>query len=298
MAFKIFVDSSSDMPTALRRKLDIDYFRMGLVVNGETKFADIDFQDYSPEEMYSWLSVHHYTIKTSLVTVGEFVEKMTPYLEKGLDILYLGCTTALSGTLNVFFTARDLLLEQFPDRKIVGINTTKADMAIGLMAIEVAKLKEQGKTIEEATQWVEENKQYYHEVGSVETLSYLKAAGRVSGAKAFFGNMMHVKPMIMFDIHGHNYVYASVRGTKKSLEASFEYIKAHIVPGKTDVVYVGQAMAKEQQAYLTKRITEELKIPVEEFWIGPIVGLCCGPGMYGCWFRGDLITADSEAAKK
>ena len=124
-------------------------------------------------------------IKTSLVTVGEFVEKMTPYLEKGLDILYLGCTTALSGTLNVFFTARDLLLEQFPNRKIVGIDTTKADMAIGLMAIEVAKLKEEGKSIEEAEQWVLDNRQYYHEVGSVETLSYLKAAGRVSGAKAF-----------------------------------------------------------------------------------------------------------------
>ena len=292
--YKIFVDSSSDMPTELRRKLDIDYFRMGLVVNGETKYADIDFIDYSPEEMYSWLSVYHYKIKTSLVTVQEFVDKMTPYLEQGMDILYLGCTTALSGTLNVFLNTRELLLEKYPDRKIIGIDTTKADMAIGLMAIEVAKLKEEGKSIEEAAKWVEDNRQYYHEVGSLETLTYLKAAGRVSGAKAFFGNMMNVKPLIMFDVHGHNYVYGSVRGTKKSLAASFDYIKEHVVPGKTDVIYVGQAMAKEQQAYLTKRITEELNIPVVEFWIGPIVGLCCGPGMFGCWFRGDLITVDSE----
>ena len=294
MAFKIFVDSSSDMPTALRRKLDIDYFRMGLVVNGEVKFADIDFIDYTVEEMYGWLSEHHYTIKTSLVTPGEFMDKMRPYLDNGMDILYLGCTLALSSTLNVFFTTRDMLLEEYPNRKIIGINTTKADMAIGLMAIEVAKLRDEGKSIEEAAQWVEDNKQHFHEVGSVETLSYLKAAGRVSGTKAFFGNMMHVKPLIMFDIYGHNYVYKSVRGTKKSLEESFEYIKAHYVPGVTDVVYVGQAMAKDQQEYLAKRITEELQIPVEKFWIGPIVGLCCGPGMYGCWFRGDLITETGE----
>ena len=127
----------------------------------------------------------------------------------------------------------------------------------------------------------------------LETLTYLKAAGRVSGAAAFFGNLISLKPIIMFDVHGHNYAWKKVRGSKAALEESFQYIKDH-VNERTKVCYVGQAMAKDAQAYFKKRIEEELHIPVEEFWIGPIVGISCGPGMYGIFFEGDLVTADSE----
>ena len=77
------------------------------------------------------------------------------------------------------------------------------------------------------------------------------------------------------------------------MDESFEYIKAHINE-RTKEVWIGQAMAKATQAYLKKRVEEELHIPVKEFWIGPIVGISCGPGMYGCYFEGDEVTAESK----
>lgn len=166
-------------------------------------------------------------------------------------------------------------------------------MALGLIVIHAAELKNEGKSIEEVIDWIENNKEYFHETGSLETLTYLKAAGRVSGAAAFFGNLISLKPIIMFDIHGHNYVWKKVRGSKAALEASFEYIKDNINE-RTKVCYVSQAMAKDAQAYLKKRIEEELHIPVVEFWIGPIVGISCGPGMYGVFFEGKEVTVDSE----
>ena len=167
-------------------------------------------------------------------------------------------------------------------------------MALGLIVLHAAELQEQGKDIDEVVKWIEDNQQYFHEVGSLETLTYLKAAGRVSGAAAFFGNLISLKPIIMFDVHGHNYVFKKVRGSKAALEASFEYIKENINE-RTKVCYVGQAMAKDAQAYFKKRIEEELHIPVKEFWIGPIVGISCGPGMYGVFFEGKEVTVDSEA---
>ena len=57
-------------------------------------------------------------------------------------------------------------------------------------------------------------------------------------------------------------------------------------------------MAQDTQTYFKKRIEEELHIPTKEFWIGPIVGISCGPGMYGMFFEGKLVTADSENPKK
>ena len=294
MAFQIFTDSSTDLSKELRQKHNIKYFQMGIVIKGEPKPADMDWEVYSPEELYSWIKNLSNQCKTSLVTYGEYLEKTEAELKEGRDVLYIACTTALSGSLNTFRLVKEELQEKYPDRKIIGLDGKRANMALGLIVLHAAELQEQGKDIDEVVKWIEDNQQYFHEVGSLETLTYLKAAGRVSGAAAFFGNLISLKPIIMFDVHGHNYVFKKVRGSKAALEASFEYIKENINE-RTKVCYVGQAMAKDAQAYFKKRIEEELHIPVKEFWIGPIVGISCGPGMYGVFFEGKEVTVDSEA---
>ena len=293
MAFQIFTDSSTDLSKELRQKHNIKYFQMGIVIKGEPKPADMDWEAYSPEELYSWIKDLSNHCKTSLVTYGEYLEKTEAELKEGRDVLYIACTTALSGSLNTFRLVKEELQAKYPNRKIIGLDGKRANMALGLIVLHAAELQEQGKDIDEVVKWIEENQQYFHEVGSLETLTYLKAAGRVSGAAAFFGNLISLKPIIMFDVHGHNYVFKKVRGSKAALEASFDYIKENINE-RTKVCYVGQAMAKDAQAYFKKRIEEELHIPVEEFWIGPIVGISCGPGMYGVFFEGKEVTADSE----
>jgi DegV family protein with EDD domain len=294
MAFQIFTDSSTDLSKELRQKHNIKYFQMGIVIKGEPKPADMDWEVYSPEELYSWIKNLSNHCKTSLVTYGEYLEKTEAELKEERDVLYIACTTALSGSLNTFRLVKEELQEKYPDRKIIGLDGKRANMALGLIVLHAAELQEQGKDIDEVVKWIEDNQQYFHEVGSLETLTYLKAAGRVSGAAAFFGNLISLKPIIMFDVHGHNYVFKKVRGSKAALEASFEYIKENINE-RTKVCYVGQAMAKDAQAYFKKRIEEELHIPVKEFWIGPIVGISCGPGMYGVFFEGKEVTVDSEA---
>ena len=150
------------------------------------------------------------------------------------------------------------------------------------------------KTIEECVKWVEDNKEFYHQVGSLETLKYLKAQGRVSGAAAFFGDMISLKPVIMFDTIGRNYAYTKVQGGMKALKESLRYIKENMIEGVTDVVYVGHAQAPERFNWLKEHIENELHIPVIEYRIGAIVGISCGPGMYGCYFRGKEVTEKGE----
>ena len=294
MPFQIFTDSSSDLSKELRAKYNIDYFRMGITINGEDKYADINYEDYTHEELFDWIRNLTNSIKTSLITIQEFTSKCEPYLDKGIDILYLGCTSALSGSRGVFELAKQDMQERYPDRKIISVETCRCEMALGMMCIEVAKLRDQGKTIEDCIKWVDENKYFYHQVGSLETLKYLKAAGRISGAAAFFGDMIGLKPLVMFDRIGRNYAYMKVKGGNKALRECINYIKDNMVEGVTDVVYVGQAVAYERQAWLKEHIENELHLKVEEFAIGPIVGLCCGPGMYGCYFRGKEVLEEGE----
>ena len=290
MAYQIFTDTSSGMPKALRKEYGIDYFRMGLNVAGEEKHGDLDYEEFSREQLYAWVKDPNVTITTSLVTAQEFTEKCEKYLDKGIDILYIACTDALSGTRAVFELVKRDLQEKYPERTILSINSCRAEMALGLMVVEAAKMQREGKDIQEVYDYIEANKQYFHQVGSIDTLKYLKAYGRVSGAAAFFADTLNIKPLIMADIKGNNYTFKKVHGPTKAMIECFNYVKENMVEGVTDVVYLGETMPGDAKAYLKKRIEEELHLKTEEYIISPIVGVCCGPGMYGCWFKGKLVT--------
>ena len=294
MPYQIFTDTSSGLPKVLRDQYNIPYFRMGIVVDGKEYLGDLDFVDYSRDQMYDWVRNPNITIRTSLVTAQEFESKLTPYLEKGIDILYIACSGSLSGTRNAFELFKSELLEKFPERKIISIDSCRAEMALGLLVVDAAKMQKEGKSLEEVAEWVEKNKQLYHETGSIDTLKYLKMYGRVSGAAAFFADTLNIKPIIMFDVNGMNYTFKKVRGEKKALDECFNYIKDNVVEGVTDVVYIGASLENPAQDYFKKRIEEELHIKTEKYFISPIVGICCGPGMYGCWFRGKEVTVDGK----
>lgn len=283
--FKIFTDSCSDLSTATRKKYDIEYVHMGIVVDGVEKSADLDWQEYSPEEFYGWLKAGK-RVKTTQVSVPEFLDRFTPVLKEGYDIIYIACSSKLSGSVSTCKTlVIPQLLELFPDRKIVAIDTLNATACEGMMAIKASELRKEGKTLEEVVDWLEENKLRFNFFATVDTLTYLKAAGRIKGAKAFFGNIMGVKPIFISDAAGNNSVIKKAKGTKNSIEEIIAAVKEAIEPGEWAEVYVGQGMAQDKAEIIKKRLEDELNIKATIFWIGPIVGTTCGPGVFvGCCF--------------
>lgn len=283
--FKIFTDSCSDLSTATRKKYDIEYVHMGIVVDGVEKSADLDWQEYSPEEFYGWLKAGK-RVKTTQVSVPEFLDRFTPVLKEGYDIIYIACSSKLSGSVSTCQTlVIPQLLELFPDRKIVAIDTLNATACEGMMAIKASELRKEGKTLEEVVDWLEENKLRFNFFATVDTLTYLKAAGRIKGAKAFFGNIMGVKPIFISDAAGNNSVIKKAKGTKNSIEEIIAAVKEAIEPGEWAEVYVGQGMAQDKAEIIKKRLEDELNIKATIFWIGPIVGTTCGPGVFvGCCF--------------
>ena len=287
--FQLFTDSCSDLGTSARKKYGIEYCRMNIVLDGEEKPADLDFQLYSYEEFYGWMLAGR-KIKTTQVPVTEFVAQFRPFLEKGLDILYVACGSKLSGSINVFELAKEQLLEEFPDRKLIGIDTLSATGGEYLMAIKGAELMKEGKDVQEAADFLNKDKVFYQYAATVDDLKYLKNAGRIKGAKAFFGNIMGVKPILISGLDGNNIAIKNARGTKASLEELFNYVKEHKTD-KTTKVLVGQGKAEASAAKLKERITTELGLPVEEFIIGPIIGTSCGPGVVMVSFYGDAKTA-------
>lgn len=288
--FVIFTDSCSDLSTEIRKQYGVEYVHMGLVVDGEEKRADLDWVDYTPEEFYGWLKAGK-KVKTTQVAVTEFVNCFTPWLEKGFDILYIACSSALSGSINVLETiAKPTLLEDFKDRKIIAVDSLLGSVGEGLLALDAAKQQKAGKSIEEVATWCEDNKFFYNQFATVDTLNYLKAAGRIKGAAAFFGNIIGVKPIFISDRKGNNFVIKKAKGTKQSMEELFLGVKETLEKDKCDEVVIGQGMALERAEALKKRIEEELNIPARITWIGPIVGTTCGPGVLATFCVGKEVT--------
>ncbi|MCQ2800356.1 MAG: DegV family protein [Bacilli bacterium] len=287
--YQIFTDSSCDLGTEIRKQYNIEYFYFGLVVDGVTYRADLDWKDYTQEEFYGWLSQGK-KVKTTQVTMEEVMSRVRPCFEQGIDIIYIGCSGALTGSMNLFELAKRELMEEFPDRKMIGIDSLAASCTLGMMVIDASKKQQGGLSIEELEQWVYDNRFFYNQFATVDTLTYLRAAGRIKGLAAFFGNIVGVKPIFISDRKGNNLTVNKVKGTKASLNEIFEDVKNACVEGETEEIFIGQGMAMERAEALKKRVEDELHIKATIEWIGPIVGTTCGPGIIATFCRGKEVT--------
>ena len=287
--YQIFTDSSCDLSTELRRANNIEYFYFGLVVDGVEYRADLDWKDYSPEEFYGWLAQGK-KVKTTQVSLEEVLTKVRPYFEKGIDVIYIGCSSALTGSMNLYSLAREQLLEEFPNRKMIGVDSLAASVTLGILVLDAAKKQNEGLSIDDLEQWVLNNRFFYNQFATVDTLTYLKAAGRIKGTAAFFGNIIGVKPIFISDRKGNNLTVNKVKGTKASLNEIFECVKNAAVPGETEEIFIGQGLAQERAEALKKRVEDELNMKATVLWIGPIVGTTCGPGVIATFCRGKEVT--------
>lgn len=287
--YVIFTDSSSDLSTELRKRYNIEYLRMGLIVDGEEKYADLDWIEYKPEEFYGWM-IQGKVIKTTQISLGEFVNRFSPFLKKEMDILYIGCSSKLTGSLNVFKLAKDELKASFPNRRIEAIDSLTASACLGMLSIGAAEQKNRGLNLDELIDWIENNKAKFNQFATVDDLTYIKNAGRIKGSKAFLGNLFHKKPIFISDAHGDNYTLGTVTGSKNADKTLFEGILKTIDMKKCRRVVVSQGMAMDRALRLKKRLEDELGVEVQIWWVGPIIGTTCGPGVLATFCYGKEVT--------
>ena len=291
--FVIITDSSCDLTKEYREEHKIDYAKMMINWTDEKgenhdDIADIDWQVLSAKDFYDIIR-SGIRIYTAQVTMQNYLDAFEPHLKAGEDILYLACSSGLSASLK---TAQALvdneLKEKYPDRKIAVLDTLRAGMAQGLIVMRAQELKDEGKSLEEIVDIIEKEKRSYKEIGIPDTLSYLKRAGRVSAPAAFFGNMVGLKPILVFDEKGSNVAVEKAIGRKKAYARMAEIIRDDIVDPENQVIYLMNADCKQEdidafKAYINERINVKAIISLP---LGPIIGASSGPGTIIVNYRG------------
>lgn len=225
---------------------------------------------------------------TSQVNPDEAKAALEPYLREGKDILHLGFSSALSGTLNSMRIAGEELKEEYPDRKIIVIDTLCACLGEGLILYYALKRKSEGKTIEETAKWVEENKLHVCHNVTIDDLEHLHRGGRISKTVAVLGGMVKIKPMIHMDDAGALQVIGKERGRKKALGKIVETAAEQSKGWENDIIMITHGDCIEDAEYVAELVREKMGIDnILINNIGTVIGSHTGPGVVAVFCMGE-----------
>lgn len=138
MNYQIFTDATADLEEGMLSGLPhIEIISMDIEVDGEL-FTYGPQGTLSVKEFYEMQRNDKFAT-TSQITPERFKCAFEPYLEQGKDILYLGFSSGMSGTMNSANIAKLELEERYPDQKILCIDTLCASVGEGFLVMEAAR---------------------------------------------------------------------------------------------------------------------------------------------------------------
>ena len=288
---KIITDSCADLTAEQLERYNIDYAKMTTVYEAKESPAKLTWTAEEVHEFYNIMRDGK-RITTAQVSVEEFTRVFELYLSQGMDIVYVGCSSKQSGSVNTGFVTSKKLMEKYEGSKIVCIDSLNASIGIGMLAIEAAKMANEGASAEEIEDHILSVRKKVNQYVTVHSLDALKRAGRVKGSAAFFGNLMGVKPILISDANGDQAAYKKVKGRQNSFEEIVAMLKASIVEPENQVIYFTHADCSQDEVdSLVKLIKREIPCKgVEVGFIGPIIGASIGPDAVGIWGFGQEVT--------
>lgn len=281
--FAISTETTADLPESFIQENRLYVQPLFYIFDGETFGGE---KKLSGEEFYSKMRAGEMPT-TSASSLGDIICDFTDAASKGVPVLHLAFSSGLSSTYNNANLAKDQVIEDYPDAKIIVIDTLAASMGQGLLVWYAVKLRNEGKTLEETAAWIEENKLKLCHEFTVDDLLNLHRGGRVSKAKAVVGTIINVKPMLHVDDEGHLIPVGNVRGRKKALIALVDAMEEHLGEADNEMVMISHGDDLEAAEFVKDQIVK--RFGPREFMINmisPTIGSHAGPGTVALFYLG------------
>jgi DegV family protein with EDD domain len=283
MAYRIFTDATSDLPAEFADEWHVTVLPMGFTLD-DKDYSYIPGKSDIPIEMFYASMRAGKVVTTAQINAYSFIEAFDPVLQAGEDVLYIGFSSKLSGTLHSALAAKEELEAKYPGRTVAVVDSRSASLGEGLLVYYAAR-KQTDLDLTALTRWLEENKLRFAHWFTVDDLVYLKRGGRISGATAAIATILNIKPVMHVDNEGYLVAVGKVQGRKKSLRELFDHMANTVDRTATDVVFIGHCDAQADAEYVAGLVREaypEMHVVIDQ--IGTSVGAHSGPGTIALFF--------------
>ncbi len=283
--FAIVTDSSCDMPKSFYEEHGVEVVNLGFTMNN-VNYEGESGEKIEEKEFYRLL--REGSMPTTYQVTAEIAK---PHIEKflsdGKDVLVLTFSSGLSGTAGSFIVAGRELSKAYPKRKICVVDTLCASMGEGLLLYYAVNKADEGASLEETREYVEDLKLHICHHFTVDNLFHLKRGGRVSTATAIVGSMLKIKPIMHVDNEGKLIAIGKAMGRKKSLSMLVENLFASADMDEDDPIFISHGDCMEDVEYVKRLILEKRPTAnIVVYYVGAVIGAHSGAGTVALFNKG------------
>ena len=281
--------STADLSREHFEAIDVRYVCFHYILDGQDYPDDLG-RSMPFDEFYRRMKEGADT-KTSQVSIQEYLDFFTPFLEQGKDIVHVTLSSGISATVNSARNAANIAMERFPERKIWVIDSLGASSGYGLLMDTAAAKRDEGLGAEELAAWIKENRLRVHHWFFSTDLSFFVKGGRISRTAAVFGGLLEICPLMNMDNLGRLIPRFKVRTKKRVIRQIVDKMQ-EFADGGLD--YSGKCYISMSACPADARAVADLveaRFPklngkVEINSIGTTIGSHTGPGTVALFFWG------------
>lgn len=281
--------STADMPRSYFEQRHIPFVCFHYTIDGRQMPDDLG-KSMSFEDFYARVGAGAMPT-TSQVNVDQYMEFFEPFLAAGQDVLHITLSSGISGTYNSACIAQKELAGKYPDRKLYIVDSMAASSGYGLLMDLAADRRDAGDDIDTLRTWLEDHRLTVNHWFFSTNLTHYKRGGRISGAAAVAGNLLHICPLMNVDHEGKLIIRQKVRGKKNVMAEMVKKMKDQADAGTN---YSGKCFISNSACYEDARAVADaieaafphLDGPVVINSIGTVIGSHTGPGTVALFFVG------------
>lgn len=284
MRFQIICDSCCDFTREQYASMQVTCVPLTVMWDGESHshFSDEQSLKAFYNQMRTGLMA-----STSALNPDNWANAMEPHLKEGWDLLVLTVSSGISATYQSAVIAAQELSEQYPQSRIRVVDSRSGSLGQGLLLYHACQLREAGENLQAAAGWLEDHCTRICHWVTVKDLSYLKRSGRLSGATAFVGTMLDLKPIIKVTEEGKLVSAGKTRGRKASIRELAKKFAESRSASEEEMVTIAHGDCPEDAAALETILREEYGVKnIHTGYVGPILGAHTGPGVLGLFHLG------------
>ena len=290
MSYVLSCCSTADLSKEHFEARGIHYVCFHYALDG-VEYPDDLGQSMPFDEFYARMAAGADT-RTSQVSITEYVEHFSRFLEQGQDVIHVCLSSGISGTINSAQNAALIARERYPERKIYIIDSLGASSGYGLLMDGAADRRDEGLTVDECAKWIEDNRLKLHHWFFSTDLSFYVKGGRISKTAAIFGGLLEICPLLNMDDQGRLIPRYKIRTKKKVIRECVKKMEEHARGGHdyNGKCYISMSACLPEARAVADLVEEKFpkldgRVVINS--VGTTIGSHTGPGTVALFFWGD-----------